>query len=83
MNMVTFSEADEVVEYIPAEPAAAAHRPESSPQTLTRRRGRPPLIPEELSPLEHLTHELLQETVIQLRGNEARSVLFSPAGQDH
>ena len=41
MSRVTFSERDEVVEYSPAEPAAAAHHAEPLTQTLTRKRGRP------------------------------------------
>ena len=51
---MTFSDCDEVVEYNPAEPAAAAHRPEPSTETSTSKRDRPKRIPEELSPLEHI-----------------------------
>ena len=52
MKKVTFAEKDEVIEYHCAEPEADAQADETPTETLARKRGRPRLAPEELSPLE-------------------------------
>ena len=52
MKKVTFAEKDEVIEYHCAEPEADAQADETPTQTSARKRGRPRLAPEELSPLE-------------------------------
>lgn len=52
MKKVTFSEMIEVIEYEPAELGVEAGEPETPTKTLARKRGRPKLAPEEISPLE-------------------------------
>ena len=51
-SKVTFSEKDEVVEYITADPAAAAPPAENPPTSSAPKRGRPPKPVEDVTPLE-------------------------------
>ena len=51
-SKVTFNEKDEVKEYDPADPAAAAPPAETPPTSSAPKRGRPPKPVEDLTPLE-------------------------------
>ena len=51
-SKVTFTEKDEVEEYNPADPAAAAPPAENPPTSSAPKRGRPPKPVEDLTPLE-------------------------------
>ena len=52
MKKVRFADNHEVIENQPAEPEANAPAPETSTATSARKRGRPKLAPEDISPLE-------------------------------
>ena len=72
-SKVTFNEKDEVKEYNPADPAAAAPPAETPPTSSAPKRGRPPKPVEDLTPLEQA--EKRMKTVVHKYQEEKFALL--------